>query len=69
MAKRLTADELLPHVVGLSPHERARLLRLLTEHPDANEGAIYEAVPPRRDEFSTDEEPIAWEADGWEESD
>ena len=28
--------------------------------------AAYQSLPPTRDEFSTDEEPLAWEADGWE---
>lgn len=26
----------------------------------------YDSLPPTRDEFSTDEEPLAWEAEGWE---
>lgn len=65
----MTADELLPLVAGLSPYERARLLRLLTEQPDTDNGAIYAAVPPRPDEFSSDEEPLAREADGWEDLD
>ncbi len=30
------------------------------------EGAVYDAAPPRRDEFSGDDEPLAWEAEGWE---
>ena len=28
--------------------------------------AVYQSLPPARNEFSTDEEPLAWEADGWE---
>ena len=28
--------------------------------------AAYQSLPPTRDEFSTDEEPLAWEGDGWE---
>ena len=28
--------------------------------------AAYQALTPTRDEFSTDEEPLAWEGDGWE---
>jgi len=69
MAKPMTADDILPLVAGLTPDERVRLIRLLTEQSDADEAAIYGAVPPRRDEFSTDEEPLAWEADGWEDLD
>lgn len=26
----------------------------------------YQCLPPTRGEFSTDEEPLAWDADGWE---
>ena len=28
--------------------------------------SVYQSLPPTRDEFSTDEEPLTWEADGWE---
>ena len=27
---------------------------------------LYRSVPPSRDEFSADEEPLAWDAEGWE---
>jgi hypothetical protein len=27
---------------------------------------VYRSSPPRPDEFSGDEEPLAWEAEGWE---
>ena len=65
MAKTLTADDILPLVASLTPQERARLLRLmaLPQGPDA---PVYRSVPPSRDEFSADEEPLAWDADGWE---
>ena len=46
MLKPMTADDIFPPVAGLTPHERARLIRLLTEQPDADEAAIYGAVPP-----------------------
>jgi len=26
---------------------------------------VYRSVPPSRDEFSADEEPLAWDAEGW----
>ena len=65
MAKPLTADDIIPLVASLTPQERVRLLRLiaLSQGTDA---AVYESVPPSRDEFSSDEEPLAWEAEGWE---
>ena len=32
----------------------------------ATDPAVYQSLPPARDEFSRDEEPLAWDADGWE---
>lgn len=66
MAKPMTADDILPLVAELTPQERARLLRLITAHPGADAAAVYGVVPPRRDEFSADEEPLGWDAEGWE---
>jgi hypothetical protein len=62
----MTVDDILPLVANLTPQERARLLRLITARPGADAAAAYAATPPGEDEFSTDEEPLAWEADGWE---
>jgi hypothetical protein len=28
--------------------------------------AAYGAEPPRPDEFSSDDEPLAWDSEGWE---
>jgi len=69
MAAPMTADDILPLVAGLTPKERVRLLRLITEQADADDAAVYAAVPPKRDEFSSAGEALAWEADGWEEID
>ena len=66
MAKPMTADDILPLVASLTPQERGRLLRLIASRPNADAAAEYGAVPPGQDEFSTDEEPLAWEAEGWE---
>lgn len=30
------------------------------------DSAVYKSMPPARDEFSNDEDPLAWDADGWE---
>ncbi len=65
MLKPLTADDVLPLVACLTPQERVRLLRLITSPPGAD-ASVYRSVPPARDEFSTDEEPLAWDAEGWE---
>jgi hypothetical protein len=67
MGKTLTADDILPLVAPLTPQERARLLRLIALPPGAD-APVYRSVPPSRDEFSTDDEPLAWDADGWEDA-
>ena len=65
MGEPLTADDLLPLIARLNPQERVRLFRLVTSSGD--DANAYRAVPPGRDEFSTNEEPLAWDAAGWEE--
>ena len=65
MAKTLTADDILPLVASLTHRERIRLLRLMALAQGAD-APVYRSVPPARDEFSADEEPLAWDADGWE---
>lgn len=64
MAEPLTADDVLPLIAQLSPQERARLLRLIRA-PGADADA-YRARPPADDEFSSDEDPLGWDAEGWE---
>jgi hypothetical protein len=65
MVKALTADDILPLVVSLTPRERVRLLRLIAS-PQGEDAPVCRFVPPSRDEFSADEEPLAWDADGRE---
>lgn len=67
MSRRTTVHDILPLVAELSPRERIHLLRLMIARRDFDEAALYTAIPPGRDEFSSDEQPLAWEADGWEE--
>jgi hypothetical protein len=62
MAKTLTADDILPLVASLTPRERARLLRLIPL-PRGADKPVYRSVPPSPDEFSADEEPLAWDAE------
>jgi hypothetical protein len=66
MEKPLSAEELFPLVDRLSPHERLRLLRLISLRPAADDRGAYRALPPRHDEFASDTDPLAWDADGWE---
>lgn len=65
----MKADDILPLVANLVPQERVRLMRLLTEQRDADDAALYVVKPPRADEFSADEDSLAWDAEGWEEQD
>ena len=67
MEKPLSAEELFPLVERLSPKERLRLLRLISLRSAADDHDAYLALPPRHDEFSSDTDPLAWDADGWEE--
>ncbi|MFN0171127.1 MAG: hypothetical protein ACKV22_32320 [Bryobacteraceae bacterium] len=65
MARLLRAEDLLPLVASLTPPERVRLLRLIAL-PRGGDASVYRAVPPSREEFSTDEDPLGWDAEGWE---
>jgi hypothetical protein len=65
----MTADDILPLVANLVPQERVRLMRLLTEQRDVDDAALYAVKPPRPDEFSADEDSLAWDAEGWETQD
>ena len=65
MGKALTANDILPLIASLTPEERVRLLRL-TASSKCADASVYRGVPPVRDEFTSDEEPLAWEGEGWE---
>jgi len=65
MSKVLTADDILPLIAALTPDERARLVQLIAS-PKRWDESVYASKPPRRDEFSSDDESLAWEAEGWE---
>jgi hypothetical protein len=65
MGKVLTADDILPLVASLTPQERVRLLRMIAL-PQGADASTYRSIPASRDEVSADEEPLAWDAEGWE---
>ena len=65
MAKQLTADDILPLIAGLPGSERARLLRLITQRSSSDARTAYAAQPPASDEFSADDDPLSWDAEGW----
>ncbi|MBX3097927.1 MAG: hypothetical protein KF812_13840 [Fimbriimonadaceae bacterium] len=65
MAIQLTAEDLVPLVAALTPEERTRLLRLIVR-PQADDDSLYRAMPPRKEEFSSDEDQLSWEGEGWD---
>jgi len=68
----VTADDLWPLVSKLSPQEQVRLAKLALRAAALKSGddaAVYAAAPVKQDEFSSDDDPLAWEADGWEDLD
>jgi hypothetical protein len=66
MPPLLTADDIIPLVASLTDSERIKLLRWIVS-PRGTDASAYRTAPPARDEFSGEDEPIAWEADGWDE--
>jgi hypothetical protein len=64
MGDPLTADDILPLVVRLSPEERQRLFRLIAAA--SKDVEAYGAQPPHKDEFSSDDAALEWESGGWE---
>jgi hypothetical protein len=68
-AERRSAIDLLPIAKKLPCNEQVQLAMLLlrgavAQRSDAN---AYAAAPPSEDEFSSDEDALAWEGEGWEE--
>jgi hypothetical protein len=72
MSQTLTAQDLWPLVQKLPHDEQVRLAKLALRAA-AQSGALdadaYRAAAPSEDEFSSQEESLAWEAEGWEEFD
>ena len=66
MPKHLSAEDIFPLVDCLSPDERLRLLRFITVRPAADDQDMYRSLSPRNGEFSSDEDLLAWDAEGWE---
>ena len=65
MSQPLTANDLLPLVARLAPGERERLARLIAD-PSERDASVYLLAPPRQDEFTSDQDTLAWDAEGWE---
>ena len=67
MSDPLTASDFWPLILKLPRDERVRLAKLALRAAarDDSSAAAYAATPPASDEFSSDDEPLAWEAEGW----
>lgn len=65
MPRSLTAEDIIPLVASLPERERIRLLKW-NASPQGADASAYSAAPATRDEFSGDDETLAWEADGWD---
>ena len=67
MSAPLTASDFWPLILKLPHEERVRLatLALRAAARDDSSAAAYDATPPAPDEFSSDDEPLAWDAEGW----
>ena len=66
MSTELKAEDLIPLIAKLSLAERHRLLHLV-RNQGLNDGQTYAAMPPRDGEFSSDDDALSWEVEGWEE--
>jgi hypothetical protein len=69
MSDPLTASDFWPLILKLPHDERVLLAKLaLRAAPQGDSSvAAYAAAPPAPDEFSSDDEPLAREGQGWEE--
>ena len=65
MPRLLTADDIIPLVASLSDSERVKLLMWIAA-PHGSDASAYRAAPPTHDEFSGEDEPMAWDAEGWD---
>lgn len=68
MSAPLTANDFWPLILKLPHDERVRLAKLaLRAAASDDSSADYAGAPPAPEEFSSDDEPLAWEGQGWEE--
>ena len=68
-AEKLSAGDLWPIAKKLPRSEQVQLARRLLrgEAPRRTDADAYAAVPPGEGEFSSDEDALGWEGEGWEE--
>jgi len=65
MPAPLTAEDILPLVKRLTLPERTRLISLIGA-TSSGDASAYRSSPAPHDEFSSEEEPLGWDAEGWE---
>jgi hypothetical protein len=66
---QITARDLLPLVEKLSHDEQVRLAKLALRAaaaPSSQDADAYRTAPPAPEEFSTEDESLSWEAEGWD---
>jgi hypothetical protein len=68
-AEKISAIDLWPIAKKLPRKEQVQLAMLLLRGTAAHrtDADAYAAAPPSEDEFSSDEDALAWEGEGWEE--
>ena len=66
---QITARDLLPLVEKLSHDEQVRLAKLALRAAAVaadHDVEAYRTAPPAPEEFSTQDESLSWEAEGWD---
>ncbi len=66
---QITARDLLPLVEKLSHDEQVRLAKLALRAAAAasdQDTETYRTAPPAPEEFSSQDESLSWEAEGWD---
>lgn len=67
MSNELTAQDILPLVLKLPHDERIRLAKLTLKAAATDDAAAYRTTPASIEEFGGEDDPLAWEGEGWEE--
>ena len=64
--KAPTGCELWPLILRLPREERLRLAMLALRSAVEADGAAYAHAPIGHDEFSSTDEPLSWDGEGWQ---
>ena len=66
MSDPITAEKVLSFAAGLSAEDRAKLLRSIAALAQSGAASAYNVHPPGQNEFGSDDDALAWDADGWD---